>query len=490
LPILLVLGLGLLLRLYHLNAPIIGVHAWRQSDTAAMARNYYENGFRFLYPQVDWGGSGPGYAETEFPLYPYAVSLIYKLLGVSEAYGRLLSALCFVGAIYFLYRLVALLADRSVALWSAFFFAISPLTVFYGRTVQPEAMVMLACTIALYGFAHWLRHRQDAYLALSAAGLALAALLKLLPLVYVGLPLLWLAGGEFRGRLWRQGRLWLYAAAVLGATAAWYLHAHSLYQATGLTFGFWGGATGRYDWLDLLTLGFWGDIALRLVVRYLAVFGLVLFLVGVVKRPRSDLDRLLLVGMGSVALSWAIAPTSSYIHEYYQLPFMLYAAPALGQGWVSLTQRPSRLARRLAYGCLALMAAAGLAIYSLDYLARENVQTSAAYALAQQVQAATPPTARIITVTGSDPNLLYLAYRKGWMLPPERVETELLQALAADGAEYLVGSYQVIESFNPFVDEGQKARLKTLIETNLEPVVHTEALYIARLPWALVPPPG
>ena len=33
-----------------------------------------KTGFVFLYPQIDWGGSTPGYAETEFPMYPYMVS--------------------------------------------------------------------------------------------------------------------------------------------------------------------------------------------------------------------------------------------------------------------------------------------------------------------------------------------------------------------------------------------------------------------------------
>ena len=80
-----------------------------------------KTGFVFLYPQIDWGGSTPGYAETEFPMYPYMVSLVYKLFGFSDSYGRLLSAIFGVMAIYFMYRLVRLVATNKVALWSAFF---------------------------------------------------------------------------------------------------------------------------------------------------------------------------------------------------------------------------------------------------------------------------------------------------------------------------------------------------------------------------------
>lgn len=53
-----ILLLAFAARSYHLDFPVSGFQAWRQADTAAMARNYYKQGFHFLYPQVDWGGGG------------------------------------------------------------------------------------------------------------------------------------------------------------------------------------------------------------------------------------------------------------------------------------------------------------------------------------------------------------------------------------------------------------------------------------------------
>ena len=43
----------------------MGAQSWRQADTAAMARNYYENGHNFFYPQIDWGGNSAGFVETD-----------------------------------------------------------------------------------------------------------------------------------------------------------------------------------------------------------------------------------------------------------------------------------------------------------------------------------------------------------------------------------------------------------------------------------------
>ncbi|NJL87139.1 MAG: hypothetical protein HC886_16055 [Leptolyngbyaceae cyanobacterium SM1_1_3] len=64
------LALALLVRLYNLQSPIIGVHSWRQADTAALARNFYENGLNFFYPQVDWGETRLAMPKLSFPFTP------------------------------------------------------------------------------------------------------------------------------------------------------------------------------------------------------------------------------------------------------------------------------------------------------------------------------------------------------------------------------------------------------------------------------------
>jgi len=89
--LLLILFIAFVYRVPSLDAPVIGEHSWRQAETAAMARNFYENGYRFLYPQIDWGGQTSGEVECEFLLYPFLVALLYKVFGVSEVCARALS---------------------------------------------------------------------------------------------------------------------------------------------------------------------------------------------------------------------------------------------------------------------------------------------------------------------------------------------------------------------------------------------------------------
>ena len=64
-----------------LDAPTFG---WRPTDLASIAINYYRNGFHFAFPQVMWGGAGPGYVEMEFPLQAFVTGLLFKVFGMHD----------------------------------------------------------------------------------------------------------------------------------------------------------------------------------------------------------------------------------------------------------------------------------------------------------------------------------------------------------------------------------------------------------------------
>ncbi|HNY11065.1 MAG TPA: dolichyl-phosphate-mannose--protein mannosyltransferase, partial [Candidatus Wallbacteria bacterium] len=76
--ILLIVFMAFMIRFVNAGAPIIGVQQWRQCDTAAIARNFYESGMDIFHPRIDWGGNSPGFVESEFQLYPFIVALLYK----------------------------------------------------------------------------------------------------------------------------------------------------------------------------------------------------------------------------------------------------------------------------------------------------------------------------------------------------------------------------------------------------------------------------
>ena len=141
-PLLLI---GAALRLVNLHAPVLGVHSWRQADTAAIARNAFEAGLPLWLPQVDWGGASSGFAETDPPLYSQAVAWLYGWFGVQEWLARSLSLALSLLALWLLMRLGQRLLGADAGWWGGLLFAVLPLSVFYGRSIQPESL-LLACS--------------------------------------------------------------------------------------------------------------------------------------------------------------------------------------------------------------------------------------------------------------------------------------------------------------------------------------------------------
>src|SRR6185295_1799714 len=99
-PLWTILGFSLLVHLPGIQSPLMDYQAYRQCQTASMARNYVRHGMHFLSPELDTEGP-PVRAGTEFPIYSYLLALLYKVSGVHEILGRLLSCLFAAwGAVY------------------------------------------------------------------------------------------------------------------------------------------------------------------------------------------------------------------------------------------------------------------------------------------------------------------------------------------------------------------------------------------------------
>ncbi len=142
----------ILVRLPGVRDPLFGLHHVRMNETAAIARNFYENSMNILYPQIDWGGDGPGYVEEGFQLYAFLVAFLYKVFGVSDVAGRGLSLLFYALSAVMLFLLARRLFNQRAALFSLFFFGVAPLGIYYGRSFQPDSLMLLCSLAAVHLF--------------------------------------------------------------------------------------------------------------------------------------------------------------------------------------------------------------------------------------------------------------------------------------------------------------------------------------------------
>src|SRR4030095_13895036 len=170
--------LAVTVRLFFIDQPYVGHLSWRQSDVAAIARNFFEYGFRFGYPQIDWAGGSAGYVGTEFPILPFFAAICYKFAGIHEWMGRSQSVIFFAISLPFFFLLVREIFGSAAAIWATFFYAFAPLNIFAGRSFMPDVPSLSLGIIGLYFFLRWLRDRKTAPFYLYAIAISFSILIK------------------------------------------------------------------------------------------------------------------------------------------------------------------------------------------------------------------------------------------------------------------------------------------------------------------------
>ena len=465
LALVLILALGAALRLFHLDAPFLDSHAWRQLDTAAMARNFYEGSFIPFDPQVDWGGKD-GYLEAEFPLVPAVIAVVYRVAGLHETLARLVIIITSLGLIWAVYRLSLALDGRpSAARAAAFLMAISPMAVFFGRIVIPDTPMMFCLVVALTGFVEHARTGSRGWLTAGAVCLTIACLLKL-PAVFVG-PAIVTALVQARGwRVFRDPRVWVSGVVPLALTAAWYWHAHEIFVRTGLTMGILGAPTKFYPayvspgpWPSIYSK--WSTSALladpefyrRMFMRFYHVLLLPVGFVGallgaLVWRGRGR--AVLAVWLLSNIVFFFIAGEVHRVHEYYQLPFVVIAAiyfgavawPVFDAAW--LRAHLGDGLRPVVLAAVVLTVAGVSSFYASGVTESHFAPRGMAQEMLQAGQAIDAVTADndLAVVVDSygimSPILLYFAHLKGWSFDPGDMSPEVVDNLRRLGARYFI----------------------------------------------------
>src|SRR5204863_6812122 len=183
--------LAVAVRLILIDQPYVDYWSWRQSDVAAIARNFFEYGFRFGYPQIDWAGGSGGYVGTEFPILPFLAALCYKIAGIHEWIGRSQAVIFFAISLPFFFLLVREILGSTAAVWATFFFSFAPLNVFAGRSFMPDVPSLSLAIIGLYFFLRWSDDHELAPFVVAAISISLSLLIKITsiiifaPLAYV-----------------------------------------------------------------------------------------------------------------------------------------------------------------------------------------------------------------------------------------------------------------------------------------------------------------
>jgi len=425
---------------------------WRQADTASIAQNFWHGGYRLLFPQIDWGGAGPGYVEAEFQLYPFAVALLYRLLGGEHLWlGKLVSLGFTSGMLVAFWSLARRTVSRPAAVVALAFVAFSPISLRYGTAFMPDATALFFYVLALLLFVRWLAEDRSGLLVGAGGATALALLVKPTT-VNVVLVLVVLLVHQRGWRALRSAKLWAVAVLAVVPVALWTLHARDLHRRYGNTFGVISGGDRKFASLDtFLSSTFYVGVTRTEVVWVFGVVSAPLFAWGLVVAVRRRGPTLLLAGAVTIPLFFAIVARCSAGPQgiQYHLFALPYAALGIGLGWESLAQWAATRSRpvRWAPAASAVLFVGVCGVFYLRLLPEQGqVYTSCA----DVVAAAVPNDDRIVvssTYSSKDdgydanfqePMIFFYSGRRGWSLAADRHDPEHLDALRAEGARWFV----------------------------------------------------
>jgi len=175
LPILLILLLAFVLRLYKLDTPLLDWHSFRQADTASVTREYVKNNIDLLKPSyhdlsnIQSGLDNPnGYRMVEFPLINALIASLLKLAPTWDLVivSRVFSAGFSLITLVSIYYLGKVWSGKKTGVLAGLIFATLPFAVFYSRAVLPEPYLLAFSTSSIAFFYHWLdKNKIWSYLA-------------------------------------------------------------------------------------------------------------------------------------------------------------------------------------------------------------------------------------------------------------------------------------------------------------------------------------
>jgi len=298
--------LGLVIRLYGINLPLVDSHQIRQAQTAMMARNLYEDNMDIFHTRLDFFGNQPGYIIMEFPLMHGITALLYYLFGVHEVIGRLVSVIFSIGAMFLMYGLARQFLTVIGALSALILYVFSPMNIFFSRAFMPESSMMFFMLGAVYFFLKWLK-RQGLILYLTAIIFAaFACLIK--PnagLIFAPIFAAWFL--KYKWKMFKSFYFWPYLLLTTMPIILWAAYAHYFNaKIPYCTFSF------ADSWLEVIrtrgiighwfSLRFYAFLGGSIVFLLLTPLGFIGTVAGIICAKENSQNKVLYVWLGAIII--------------------------------------------------------------------------------------------------------------------------------------------------------------------------------------------
>ncbi|MDP3758583.1 MAG: glycosyltransferase family 39 protein [Candidatus Daviesbacteria bacterium] len=446
-------------RLYKIDSPIADWHSWRQSDTAAVTRNFIKEGFNPFFPKYD---DMSGVSENpvinpatfrfvEFPIYNIVVYPLYLFFGVADVYSRLVSVLFSLGSITFLYFICKRYFGVVASLFTAAVYAVLPFNVFFSRTTLPEPTFLFFALGMMYFMDRWIEKRKG---ILGISGFIFTAIAFLMKpwAIFFFLPLLYSVYKTGNRGFWKKFVLFTFFALL--PFVLWRLWI--LQEPQGIPASGW---LMNGDGIRFRPAFWWWLVSERIGREILGATGLALFTIGLLIRPKNG-NYFMHAWVLSLFLYFAIFATGNVRHNYYQYIFVPVAAVFFAQGFLSLVKGVSDFLPRfwtIILGLLFLI----LSFYFSWNQVKEfyRVNNPVIVEAGKKADQILPKDAIVLAPYNGDTAFLYQTNRAGFavgVLPiPELVSdygvTHYVSTARDDKTNWVLRHFQILEDNPRFI---------------------------------------
>jgi len=340
-------------------------HTWRQTDGAALARNYFQNGLDFFSPQLQSVEYNEGHTVAELPVVYYLSAISYKLFGFKEGYFRLVNFFIFLlGLTGFFYTSAHIIKSKFWgAILASLLFA-CPVIAYYAFNFLPDSTALGFMLLGFTFMYDWHEKKTTRSLLFFILFTAIAGAIKItslyFPLSFVGAIFL---TSSFKKDNKDLLKLVFSFVSILGFSLIWLfwsmhykaLHHSEYFLQSPVTFSFSKIVHG-YSWKDIFNILVKNSFSVFYSIPLLTMIGLSSVLIFKLVRHVSKFDLVFLVLNTIGAFSVLMLFYFQYsVHDYYAVIWVV-----TGILWIVYLAKYLRLfynknTYRLASVCLLLL---------------------------------------------------------------------------------------------------------------------------------------
>lgn len=403
---------GLFVRLYKIDNPVADWHSWRQADTAAVSRNFIDDGINMFYPTYDdissiqSGKDNPtGIRMVEFPIYNAIHTILYNSFGYFsiEKWGRITTAIISLLTAIFLFLLGKKHYSQKIGLLTAFFFLFLPFNIYFSRVILPDPLGVLFMVSGLY------------YFGLNNIVSALMFGLAFLQKPFFAVYLLPLAPQLMKKENLKRNIIFFFITITPFVLWRFWTGLHP----EGIPFYKWAFNGDRIRFHPAYFRWLFGE---RIGILILGTWGLVPFVFGLIRKLKNNFNTYFALS----GLSYlVIVATANVRHDYYQILIIPPIAMTLALGTTYLWKR-SKL--------ILVLSLVTMFLLSWDRIKPfYQVNHPELMEIGKIVDETLPKDAQIVIPYNGDTAFLYQTKRKGWPAVDDSIDN-----IIERGADYYV----------------------------------------------------